>query len=303
MVSSAGDALCKRCHVSGNSLGAADMVLPAKSLMCMPCHAATFSAGDTTTVVALIVFVLGFLSICSVWLSASLVNGEQADFGTKLINTLRGIWGVIFSNRIVLIIKVLILDGLLQRRLYRISISRWLIHALIFFPFLMRFCWGLIALVVSLWWPEWQGIWIVLDKNHPSTAFLYDLSGVLVILGVVLVIIRKYLQGYESKLEGLPKSDWLVFSLLGSIIIVGFILEGMRIAMTGIPEGAQYAFGGYLISQLFVGADLTGNYGYMWYVHTILTGVFVAYLPFSQMFHMIMVPVALAINATSGHSS
>jgi hypothetical protein len=34
-------------------------------------------------------------------------------------------------------------------------------------------------------------------------------------------------------------------------------------------------------------------------VHAIFTGAFVAYLPFSRMFHMIMAPVSLAINATS----
>jgi nitrate reductase gamma subunit len=86
---------------------------------------------------------------------------------------------------------------------------------------------------------------------------------------------------------------------MGGIIIFGFILEGMRIAMTGTPQGSQYAFLGYIISRLFTGADLTGVYGYMWYLHAILTGAFVAYLPFSRMFHMIMAPVVLAMNAAS----
>jgi nitrate reductase gamma subunit len=206
---------------------------------------------------------------------------------------------VIFSNRIISVIKVLILDGLLQRRLFRISISRWFIHALIFFPFLIRFCWGWIALVASNWLPEWQGVWIMLDKNHPLTAFLFDLSGGLVIVGVVLMLARKYALGSIDKLEGLPRADWPAYSLMGGIIIVGFILEGMRIAMTGTPQGSQFSFLGYTISALFAGVDLTGIYGYIWYAHAIFTGAFVAYLPFSRMFHMIMVPVSLAMNAAS----
>ena len=80
-------------------------------------------------------------------------------------------------------------------------------------------------------------------------------------------------------------------------MIVGFILEGMRIGMTGTPQGSQFAFLGYTISRLFGGADLTGIYGYIWYLHAIFTGAFVAYLPFSRMFHMIMAPVVLAMNA------
>jgi nitrate reductase gamma subunit len=100
-------------------------------------------------------------------------------------------------------------------------------------------------------------------------------------------------------LEGLPKADWSAYALLGGIMIVGFILEGMRIAMTGNPGGASYALIGAAISRLFSGFNLTGIYGYAWYLHAILTGAFVAYLPFSRMLHMIMAPVALAINAAS----
>jgi len=293
------DAFCRRCHVSNNTIGAAAMVLPAKSVMCMPCHAATFSVGDTTTLIALIIFGVGILGAGSIWFSGSLVGVADSAVGGKFLKTIQSIPAVMFSSQMFSIIKVLILDGLLQRRLFRISRSRWFIHALIFFPFLIRFCWGLIALIASIRRPEWQGVWIMLDKNHPLSAFLFDLLGVSVILGVVLILARKYLLGSEDKLEGLPRADWPAYSLMGGIMIVGFILEGMRIAMTGTPQGSQYAFLGYVISRLFTGADLTGIYGYMWYLHAIFTGAFVAYLPFSRMFHMIMAPVVLAMNAAS----
>jgi nitrate reductase gamma subunit len=299
MTNSNDDAFCRRCHFNGNTIGAVAMVLPAKSVVCMPCHAATFSVGDTTTLIALIIFGLGILGAGSIWFSGSLVGVTDSGAGSKFLKTIQSIPAVMFSSQMFSIIKVLILDGLLQRRLFRISKSRWFTHALIFFPFLIRFCWGLIALVASNWMPEWQGVWIMLDSNHPLTAFLFDLSGVLVILGVVLILARKYVLGSEDKLKGLPGADWPAYSLMGGIIIVGFILEGKRIAMTGTPQGSQYAFLGYVISRLFTGADLTGIYGYMWYLHAILTGAFVAYLPFSRMFHMIMAPVVLAMNAAS----
>jgi nitrate reductase gamma subunit len=50
---------------------------------------------------------------------------------------------------------------------------------------------------------------------------------------------------------------------------------------------------------MFTEADLTDIYGYLWYVHAIFTGAFVAFLPFSRMFHMVMAPVSLAINAAA----
>jgi len=33
----------------------------------------------------------------------------------------------------------------------------------------------------------------------------------------------------------------------------------------------------------------------------VLTGAFVAYLPFSRMFHIVLAPVLLALNATGRH--
>ena len=215
----------------------------------------------------------------------------------RSFNIKRLILAVIFSNRIISIIKVLILDGLLQRRLFRISRSRWFMHALIFFSFLIRFYWGLIALVASIWLPALQGVWIMLDKNHPVSAFLFDLLGVLVLLGVALLLSRKYGLRSEDKLKGLPKADWPAYGLIGAMMIIGFVLVGLRIALTGTPAGSEYAFVGFVIGRLFGGANLTGVYGYMWHVHAILTAAFVAYLPFSRMFHVIMAPVSLAMNA------
>jgi nitrate reductase gamma subunit len=87
--------------------------------------------------------------------------------------------------------------------------------------------------------------------------------------------------------------------LLGTIIVVGFILEAMRISMTGSPKGSEYAFMGYCISRIINGANLTDLYGTVWYIHSIFTAAFVSYLPFSRMLHVIIAPISLAISAYS----
>ncbi len=288
---------CQRCHFKGNQVGAAAMALPAKSVLCMPCHPATFSVGDTTTIVSLFVFLLGIISLVSIWMSGNLAEDRKTGFGKKVGKPGLSVFGTILSFRLPAIIKALTFDALLQRRLYRQSRSRWVIHSLIFFPFVFRFSWGMVALLSSLWVPEKQLAWAMLDKNYPVGAFLFDLTGVMVISGVILAMFRRAFRKSE-KLPGLPGHDWPASSLIGGIIIIGFILEGMRIAMTGSPEGAQYAFIGYGISRLFAGiSDLTNIYGYIWYCHAIFTGAFLAYLPFSRMLHIIMAPVVLAMNA------
>ena len=299
MLSTFDDASCRRCHFSGNTIGAAAMVLPAKSFICMPCHAATFSAGDTTTILGLTVFLLGMIGLATVWISGTLPEIGEGNPSKRILQIIKAIMRAFFSTRIWVIMKVLILDALLQRRLFRVSKPRWVMHALVFYAFFFRFIWGLVALVASIWFPEWSGAWLMLDNNHPLTAFLFDLSGLAVIIGVTAMMIRRKQSATQMPLEGLPKADWPAYILLGGIMIVGFILEAMRISMTGSPDGATYAFIGTAISRLFSGFNLTGVYGYAWYLHAILTGAFVAYLPFSRMLHMIMAPVTLSINAVS----
>ncbi len=302
MVRSSEKSFCQRCHSRGNSLGAVSAVLPAKGITCMPCHAANFSVGDVTSLVSMIIFMLGIILHISVWVSGSMVDRGEEVTGLRP-RRLRAAVEHLFPTRVFIIIKALFLDALLQRRLYYQSRTRWIIHGLIFFPFIFRFSWGLAALISSRWIPQWQMAWNMLDRNYPAGAILFDLTGVMVILGIVLASFRKVLRRSENP-PGLPKQDWLAFVLIAGIVTIGFVLEGMRIAMTGYPDGSEYAFLGYVISLLLKGfSGLTDSYGYLWYAHAILTGAFVAYLPLSRMFHLIMAPVVLAMNAVSRYTS
>ncbi len=72
----------------------------------------------------------------------------------------------------------------------------------------------------------------------------------------------------------------------------------MRIALTGYLAGAEYSVIGYWISLLFsTPRGLTEVYGFVWYIHAALTGGFIAYIPFSRLLHIIIAPMATAMNA------
>ena len=288
---------CRRCHHSKNAVGAAAMVLPAKSILCMPCHAATFSAGDPITMLALIVFAAGLAGSLSYWFSGSLPGASTAGPFHKGIRIVREIAKTIFSINIFCAAKNIVLDGLLQLKFYRQSPSRWLIHGLMVWPLVMRFLWGMAALLGSLWAPGRDWPWAMLDKNHA-------------VHGIVLRCDRpddhrrchrrhsSQPSSPSAKLPAMPRRDRLASGLLGAIVVVGFVLEGMRIALTGYPPGSAYAFVGDALSRFFFGVSgLEDIYGYVWYLHAGLTGAFVAYLPFSRMFHIVLAPVLLAVNA------
>ncbi len=287
VLTTADHAMCSRCHFKDNDLGASARALPAKSIICMPCHSATFSISDVPTIIALLVFIVGFINLLLIWFSGRPRKENKTSAPAFSV------------TRIFKIIEIIFFDVLLQRRLFNISRIRWFIHGLIFYPILLRFMWGVVSLLSSLWFKEWPGAIIMLDKNHPITALLFDATGIMVIIGVILMIIRSKLDGAGNKPEGLPARDWPAYGLLTGIFVAGFVLEGMRISMTGVAGGGEYAFLGYAISKLFGNMVLNNIYAYFWYVHAILTAVFVAYLPFSRMLHLIIAPISLAVKACS----
>jgi nitrate reductase gamma subunit len=272
---------CVRCHFEGNAVGASAAVLPSKSVLCLGCHASTLSVGDAVTIPSLLVFVLGLAAAMSLWLSG--IGGLGAGLKT------------IFSARILVVLKSLLLDTVWQRRLLRQSTARWAIHSLIFLPFVIRFTWGAATLLAS--WVGARGAWflVLLDKNHPLNAFLFDVTGVSIIVGVCAAVAHG-IATRRQRLAGLPGQDRAALALIGGVVVVGFLLEGMRMAMTGASGGA--AFLGYALSHAFTaGPGLERAYGHVWYLHAALTGAFVAYLPFSRMFHILVAPVVLARRA------
>jgi nitrate reductase gamma subunit len=295
------EASCRRCHHSRNAVGAAAMVLPAKSILCLPCHAATFSAADSITRLALIVFAGGLVGSFSYWLSGSLPGVADAGSFQKIKWVIREIFKAVFSSNIFNMMKVLILDGLLQLKFYRQSPSRWLAHGLMAWPLVIRFLWGLAALLASRWMPEKDWPWVLLDKNHPVNGFFFDATGLLIIAGAAAAILRSR-SSPSASLPGMPRQDRVASGLLAVMVLVGFALEGIRIAMTGYPAGSSYAFIGDAVSRFFFGVSgLEDIYGTVWYLHAAAAGAFVAYLPFSRMFHIVLAPVLLAVNAVQRH--
>lgn len=291
------EASCARCHTSGNTFGAAAMVLPAKGVFCMACHTATFTASDTTSLITLLMSLLISLGLLSLWLSAGTTTDGKTETNLRLSRVLWDVGSVLFSRRIGWVLKALLLDAVLQRKLFIQSPYRWFSHVLIFYAFLLRFSLGLVSLVLSLTAPEWPLSMALLDKNQPFVAFVFDITGVLIILGVVLMVIRK-VRGRKTRLPGLPQQEWLSMFLIGGIILVGFVLEGLRISMTLDFSDKHFAFLGYAVSLLFNQVDgLTTVYGVIWYLHALLTAAFIIGLPFSRMFHIVMGPVAIAVNA------
>jgi hypothetical protein len=288
------DTQCENCHFQGNTLGASSMILPAKSILCMPCHVATFSVRDKTTLVSLFILLVGLLGLGTVWFSGSMHGGSHRSGKQPEVRTRSGHRGL-SSWKYFRLLKAFFLEVVILQRLFRLSPSRWIIHALIFYPFFLRFAYGLTALLLSLFLPGGAVTSAMLNKNNAMRALFFDVTGVMILVGAAAAIVRQK-RDRDEKIASLPAPGRGMPAMIGFIVFVGFILEGLRIAMTGWPDGAAWAFLGYGISQMVKGmTGLTDLYGYVWYTHAILTGAFLGLIPFTRMSHIIIAPIVLMV--------
>ena len=290
---------CEKCHFTENKLGAPIRVLPAKSLICIGCHSASISLNDPVSIIAFILFVGGVGITLSLWLKGTL-GAPTYSTHEKISYLAEKIWQVIFSRRILTLLKVFVVDVLLLRGILKESLSRWTIHSFIYLPFFLRFLIGLILLIASKCFPMSHSVATLLDKNYPPIAFIYDLLGLCVIIGVAGATMRRFQKQFQNRPSG--GQDMIVLALLGAILITGFFVEGLRILLTAIPPAvALPSFIGYPLSLLLGLLPFRWEwvYPYGWYVHAILTGLFIIYLPFSKMFHILVSPMVLFINSVT----
>jgi hypothetical protein len=170
------------------------------------------------------VFAFGLMASLSYWFSGSLPGVSAAGSFQKAIWIIREIIKTIFSINIFCIAKNIVLDGVLQLKFFRLSPLRWLTHGLMVWPFVLRFLWGMAALMASRWAPGRDWPWAMLDKNHPVHGMFLDATGLMIIVGAAVAILRSA-SGPSAKLPAMPRHDRVASGLLGAIVVGGFVLE------------------------------------------------------------------------------
>ena len=281
-------------------------------------------------------FGLELLFILSVWLKAR-VPGLPADAPRwrKLVAGVRYATNIAFSKRIWLLLKALVVDGMVHRRLYRTDLRRWTAHIMVFGSWLalgiLSTITGVVVEILPLLGMSPAAIAdipILGNLFHADVwwvALLNDVLGLAVIAAMLLVIFRRVVQK-DPQLRSNP-ADRLVIGLLTTIALSGFFAESFRlladyttaagafapdpsmISPERLPPvlhpawGPQWGFVGYLLA-LWLGALRLGHeawlavYNVVFWLHFVIVTALLFYLPFSRFFHTIMSPVIVAYNAT-----
>ncbi len=119
-----------------------------------------------------------------------------------------------------------------------------------------------------------------------------DVSGALLMLGVVLAVIRRHL--FRPKTLVFSTESTVILLLLFVIGATGFLLEGWRIAVTHDVWG-KWSPVGALVAH-FVGSRMTvqamkSAHLVTWWIHMALCFGFIAWIPYSKMIHLLTAPL------------
>lgn len=117
-----------------------------------------------------------------------------------------------------------------------------------------------------------------------------ELAGILVLAGIAMAAYRRYF----LKPETVPntREDGLVLLLIACMVITGYLVEGLRIAVIGDPWKMLSPVG-WGISSLFAGVTESSGksiHASLWWVHTVFAMGWIALLPYTKFVHLLSLP-------------
>lgn len=173
------------------------------------------------------------------------------------------------------------------------STSSGQVHFALFWGFVFLFLGTAIATV------DWDiahyvfGVRLLQGPVYLIYKSVLDLAGLVSLLALGYGAWRRFV-AHDPKVEGNQRFA-IILGSLAFIIITGFVLEALRLAVEQ-PAWAGYSFVGNTLAQLFIGADaetLKVFHIYTWVVHGLAALTFVAALPLTFYSHMFKTPTSI----------
>jgi heterodisulfide reductase subunit C len=172
---------------------------------------------------ALTIFLLGLIYKVSTWFTRTIGDsGKRIKPSDRVFYALSGMLSVIFSLRILPLLQAFVLDVLFQRRIFKEDPGRWVAHMLIFYGFMLLLIMHALESVIS------EAVFSDYYSTLNPFFFLRDFFGAMVIIGVFLAIVRRYLS--KPRRLRTNRMDHYAIAIVTVIMLSGVALEGMKIA-------------------------------------------------------------------------
>lgn len=181
--------------------------------------------------------------------------------------------------------RAVIADILSHRPLAGENNARWW-HLLIFFGFVLLF---LVTCYVML--AHYGREALFTGVPYLLVTLTADLAGAAVILGALLALFT--MRRDDSPARDRSRGKAAALSLLAAVCVTGFLVEGLRIHLTGDPWRGWSPVGAVVSSMLpsLAGSEGPRLFKGLWWLHSILALGLLAWLPLSARFrHMFFLP-------------
>ncbi|MBT6610792.1 MAG: 4Fe-4S dicluster domain-containing protein [Deltaproteobacteria bacterium] len=213
---------------------------------------------------SLAIMVFGLVRRISVWRKGTPDADRLDDPFSRLLNML---WEILTQQRV------------------RRSFFPGFFHSLFFYSFIVFvITTGTIALDTDFGTQLFNGYLYV------TLTLLSDIAGFLFLLGLGMAIWRRVVTKPNSLNS--DRSDVIALALLTFIVLTGFLLEGLRIAMTNDPWAALSPVG-YLMGPWFENVEQQSGltlHASIWWLHTLCVMTWIALIPYTKFFHLITLP-------------
>ncbi len=204
-------------------------------------------------------------------------------------------------------LKTLIVVGLFQRKVVRKRFAG-LMHVLIYSGF-VALAIGTTIVFINMDFLSIVNIDVLRENTYLVFKFILDFMGLCFLVGLGMVFYRRFVS--RPKYLRREFGDLFVPGILFLLVLQGFILEGVRLAVLQ-PQWKEWSFVGYAFSLLFRGAGLNESlvtitssgttvsivavdslatgYMFLWWFHAATAGVFLISLPWTKASHFVFSP-------------
>ena len=180
--------------------------------------------------------------------------------------------------------------GVYMRTLLRDS-AAGLMHSMIYFGFLVLMG---VTTVLEIDHQMPESLKFLHGTTYKAYALVGDLAGTVFTLGVIWAIVRRYIQRpYRIRIKTKAEHGVILGTFL-AIGVTGFVAEGFRIAVDGMPNYEKFSFIGYPLATAFDGMSASAIstwHQWSWIAHVVSFVVFLAILPVTMLRHVFTSPL------------
>jgi Fe-S oxidoreductase/nitrate reductase gamma subunit len=132
-------------------------------------------------------------------------------------------------------------------------------------------------------------------------SFLADWAGVAIVIGIILAGKRRYSQKPDYLSATKPNQERFMYAMIMALVILGFLLEAIRIAGTGMPDNERmWSPVGWIAASIIQAMGpsvetLIPFYKIIWLIHMLNTMAFIACVPYTKFIHMVLAPLSALI--------